>query len=63
MYNDKYRHTRDRLFGLALVREQPYNLKGGGGVWFFPKKNIMIQKGKKLNNLSQHWPQKIFCFT
>jgi hypothetical protein len=31
MYNDKYRHTRDRLFGLALVREQPYNLKGGGG--------------------------------
>ena len=41
MYNDKYRHTRDRLFGLALVRERQFNLKG---LWFFPKKKLCPKK-------------------
>jgi hypothetical protein len=25
-----------------LVREQPYNLKRGGWLWFFSNKNILI---------------------
>jgi hypothetical protein len=25
-----------------IVRERPFNLKGGGGLWFFSKKNILI---------------------
>jgi hypothetical protein len=25
-----------------VFRERPFNLKGGGGLWFFLKKNILI---------------------
>jgi hypothetical protein len=27
---------------LSVFRERPFNLKGGGGLWFFSKKNILI---------------------
>ena len=37
----------------SSVRERPFSLKGGGGgLWFFPKKNILILNvaGKKYSD-------------
>jgi hypothetical protein len=33
------------------VRERPFNLKGGGGLWFFSKKNILIPNVAEKNIL------------
>jgi hypothetical protein len=36
----------------TVLRERPFNLKGGG-VWFFSKKNILILVGEKKPRGSQ----------
>jgi hypothetical protein len=41
------------LFVKIVIRERPFNLKGGGGgvLWFFSKKNILIPNVAEKNIL------------
>ena len=34
-----------------MLRERPFNLKGGGGLWFFSKYNILIPNVAEKNIL------------
>ena len=36
---------------MILIREQPFNFMGGGGVMIFKKKNILIPNGAENNIL------------
>jgi hypothetical protein len=38
-----------RIYGHFIIRERPFNLKGG--LWFFSKKNILIPNVAKKNIL------------
>ena len=45
-----------------IIREQPFNLKGGGGLWFFSKKNILIPNVAEKNILILVEKKKIMWF-
>ena len=36
---------------MSEFRERPFNLKGGGGLWFFSKKNILFPNVAEKNIL------------
>ena len=50
--NALYAYRKESMKELKdIIRERPFNLKGGGGLWFFSKKNILIPNVAEKNIL------------